>query len=907
LIGPTYLDKVLGQEFALGGEHPGDDPGGDDSEGMERASLSSGSDGTGLADAGVSEELKANPRALCSHLLEQRWCTGLFMLLTFYALFVPDLDLYFGNKDSRIVIGMLTLVICMVFLLEIVLRSLGGSYICRAYFWLDLISLASLLLDTHLEEMVLAQSSFVAGRSSRLARLARLFGLSSRSVRIARLQRLGRVVRVAALMPRLQRFFLQGVRDSDVERLLEKKLQRIFHFLDEDMDGYVMRSTVDRCLMRIRLLTNATTANNARTSRISSGSSPTLGSPPSMPILAPGRQDSDGRRRLGAGEWAHSDVDQVKLNVFCSLVLEDPEIAAGLRKACREQLRQANNMANVTARHYEYVGVRVALAALFLIFVMTLTAEDLTDSSVEYGFISIDRLVTLHFPDEKAGSRVPGLIQEQVRVWTQGERTWRSEQCRLLYLDLNRKTYCNDFVARARRCALVNSSDLVWSDRISLTEIDSGIKASVHRLGDMLPLRVPDFSDVDMSPEELERRTSSIAVLDVRSLVQHTARVSLLTTSAVIVIIVGGMWLLTRELSYLSRNLLTPLVELADDMESISRLQLAGMSTEEDPASKQGTPEIRLIRGTFENMKKAVKSWGKYVPWQVVQLLLRKGMEASIEVQDLEVSIFFSDIASFTSIVENLPPERSLLLLSRYFRDMSRIIDEHGGIVLEFIGDAIMCLYGAPAKNQGHPTSAVRAAVRMVDSLSDMNRWLAEKGLPEVSIRCGVHTGHALVGNMGFHSRMKYGIVGDEAEIPSRLEEMNKTYSTGLLISQATLSRLDPSEFVIRPIDYVHLGGRQQTGESQLIYQVLERRRQERRSEAKCSAVAVHTEAVECYRKLDFKQAADKFELANILMENITKQEDVPSALLLQRCKSYMERHPPPHWDGVWDRGTSQS
>merc|ERR1719456_1366495 len=197
--------------------------------------------------------------------------------------------------------------------------------------------------------------------------------------------------------------------------------------------------------------------------------------------------------------------------------------------------------------------------------------------------------------------------------------------------------------------------------------------------------------------------TDSVAVLYVRSQVQSEAVMSLMTTLLVIIIILSGIVLLTKDLTFLSRNLLKPLRELADDMESIAQLQLAGVSQSEDTIIEEGTSEVRLIRRTFENMKKAIKSWGKYVPWPVVQLLLRANVEANLSVNEVEVTIFFSDIASFTTIVESMPPESSLLLLSRYFNDMSKVIDDHGGVVLEFIGDAIQCIYGAPLSNENHP------------------------------------------------------------------------------------------------------------------------------------------------------------------------------------------------------------
>merc|ERR1719326_1888839 len=145
-------------------------------------------------------------------------------------------------------------------------------------------------------------------------------------------------------------------------------------------------------------------------------------------------------------------------------------------------------------------------------------------------------------------------------------------------------------------------------------------------------------------------------------------------------------------------------------MESIAHLHLAGISCSEDTLANEGSSEIRLIRRTFESMKKAIRSWGKYVPWPVVQCLLRANVEADLHVEEVEASLYFSDIAGFTTIVESLQPEQSLQLLNRYFNDMTKVIDDNGGVIIEFIGDAIFCIYGAPLSNSFHPSSAVKGA-----------------------------------------------------------------------------------------------------------------------------------------------------------------------------------------------------
>ncbi|CAE7319836.1 cya1, partial [Symbiodinium pilosum] len=118
-------------------------------------------------------------------------------------------------------------------------------------------------------------------------------------------------------------------------------------------------------------------------------------------------------------------------------------------------------------------------------------------------------------------------------------------------------------------------------------------------------------------------------------------------------------------------------------MQSVTQMQLAGLSEDKAVANfDRGVAEIRLMESIFDKTKTAIRSWGKYVPWPVVQILLAAGIDSSLKMGTTEVTMFFSDIASFTTIVEKLPPERSLVLLSRYFNDMSQVIDTHGGIVI---------------------------------------------------------------------------------------------------------------------------------------------------------------------------------------------------------------------------------
>jgi len=494
----------------------------------------------------------------------------------------------------------------------------------------------------------------------------------------------------------------------------------------------------------------------------------------------------------------------------------------------------------------------------------------------------------------------------------------------IVYLDMQKKVYCNMLMPGGQRCDIfeqataLNGPSFNWSSppgteangfRDDLSAIDDDVFDSEFRRIDLFLIRVPDLNDrIDVTDEILNMETETVAILNYRPRSTHKAGMSLATTFAVLTIILAGIYILTKDLAKLSKTLLKPLRELSDDMEAIPQLQLAGVQESDGAdwgAGQDYTAEVKMIRRTFENMKKAIKSWGKYVPWPVVQLLIRSQVEAKIQVEDLHVSIFFSDIASFTTIVENLAPERSMHLLSRYFNDMSKVIDEHGGVVLEFIGDAILAIFGAPLANDDHPIEAVKCAVKMQHSLRKMNDWSAKQELPEVKIRAGLHTCQALVGNMGFHSRMKYGVVGEECHIPDRLEEMNKNYGTSLMISDSTRQCLPDNVFILRPIDYVYLHHTEHPV-SEPVYEVMCREKVSKNFDEHPLArpARLHEQGMELYRAQKFSRAWAKFQEVNTLLSEYDEREDELSSLMMKRCSSYLEQLPPEGWEGVWDRGT---
>src|SRR5262249_7722680 len=137
------------------------------------------------------------------------------------------------------------------------------------------------------------------------------------------------------------------------------------------------------------------------------------------------------------------------------------------------------------------------------------------------------------------------------------------------------------------------------------------------------------------------------------------------------------------------------------------------------------------------------------------------------------MSVYFSDIAGFTTISEGLPPERLVALLNDYLTHMTDLVLEHGGVVDKYIGDAVMAFWGAPLPDPDHAKRAVRCALAMRRRCDELRPvWQAQYGT-DVRARAGVNSGSAVVGNMGSRHKYNYTVMGDMVNLASRLEGAN--------------------------------------------------------------------------------------------------------------------------------------
>jgi adenylate cyclase len=179
-------------------------------------------------------------------------------------------------------------------------------------------------------------------------------------------------------------------------------------------------------------------------------------------------------------------------------------------------------------------------------------------------------------------------------------------------------------------------------------------------------------------------------------------------------------------------------------------------------------------------------SFGRYLSREVLARVLDDA--PSLRGERREVSILFSDLRGYTTLSEGMSPEAIAAHLNEYFDAMTRAIFAHRGMINDFIGDAVMAVFGAPVADPDHALHAARSAAAMQQALDALNAEWAARGLPQLQMGIGVHTGVVFAGNVGGEERIKYTVIGDPVNVAARVEGLNKDMGTTILITAATLA-----------------------------------------------------------------------------------------------------------------------
>jgi adenylate cyclase len=207
--------------------------------------------------------------------------------------------------------------------------------------------------------------------------------------------------------------------------------------------------------------------------------------------------------------------------------------------------------------------------------------------------------------------------------------------------------------------------------------------------------------------------------------------------------------------------------------------------------------EKRKVKGLF----------GRYVSKDVYTQLLEHPELAQLGGRRRTMTVLFSDIRGFTAVTEKGNPEDLVAQLNEYFSKMVEIVFRQQGTVDKFVGDMVMALFGAPVDDVDHAEHAVAAAASMVAELGVLNaKWVSEGKTP-LDIGIGVNSGDMIAGNIGSSSIMSYTVIGDNVNLGSRLESLNKEYGSRIIISDATRTQLKGA-FEIRPLGEVVVKGK---------------------------------------------------------------------------------------------------
>lgn len=255
---------------------------------------------------------------------------------------------------------------------------------------------------------------------------------------------------------------------------------------------------------------------------------------------------------------------------------------------------------------------------------------------------------------------------------------------------------------------------------------------------------------------------------------------------------------------YFSKRISRPIAKLAEEVDKIKQLNF-----ESEISVKSNIKEIKMMSSSVTSLRAAIRSFGRYVPKEIVNQLILKGKEIALGGEEKEVAIFFSDISGFSAIAETTPPDILMPILSEYFDGLSKIILKAEGTIDKYIGDNIMAFWGAPLDIPDYTDKACTAALMSQAFLSEFNKREVGSKNPIFTTRIGIHEGTVIVGNIGTRERMNYTIIGKAVNEAFFMEELNKIYGTKILISQAVYQKIE-GRFLVRPLDVVRVKGGKQ-------------------------------------------------------------------------------------------------
>ena len=293
---------------------------------------------------------------------------------------------------------------------------------------------------------------------------------------------------------------------------------------------------------------------------------------------------------------------------------------------------------------------------------------------------------------------------------------------------------------------------------------------------------------------------------------------------------------------------------------------------------------IMLAYATEGRQRRFLKNaFSQYLSPKVISQIIKEPERLNLGGEKRVLSMFFSDLAGFSTLSETLEPEDLTRLLNQYLSAMSDIILHEEGTIDKYEGDAIIAFWNAPQAQDDHAARALRTALSCQEALARLNPQLACLAGRELTMRIGLNTGPAIVGNMGSHHRFDYTMLGDAVNLAARLEGANKEFGTSIMASQALMEAAGPG-FASRELGRIVVVGRQ---EATLVLEPM----YSAQAMAKQQVLQTFATGLIAYQGGRLTEAAGFFAtIASI---------DPPAAAYLKRCQETPEPLPT-DWDGLW-------
>ena len=285
-------------------------------------------------------------------------------------------------------------------------------------------------------------------------------------------------------------------------------------------------------------------------------------------------------------------------------------------------------------------------------------------------------------------------------------------------------------------------------------------------------------------------------------------------------------------------------------------------------------------------------AFSTYVSGDVVKEIIADPSRLQLGGTKRHMTAIFTDVRGFSTISEKLDPEDLVSLLNRYLSAMSDIVLAEKGTIDKYEGDAIIAFFGAPLDLEDHALRACVSAITMKRYEAELNKIIIQQKLSPSPLmtRIGINTGNMVAGNMGTQNKMNYTIMGNAVNLAARLEGVNKQYGTWVLASDDTV-RETGNHLFTRKLDRVRVVG---INEPVRLYELIETA--ENTSAVQRRLVQFFHEALDCFEKRDWKQAAAGFKEAMSI-----KTDDHPSKMYYERCVNFMKKPPEDTWDGVYN------